>query len=362
MEPKTNDARIKKYLAPKEFENYKKQRGKSKTKGDKYLSFIAKGGADTKLKKLQKKKKRPTRHRAIESDTKVLQYIKGHNGIKKYTEAATALGIPRTTLYDAISRLERRGYLLRSKQGQFTITGKGFIFLNQYIPDISYREGCRGDGQLSVHRHHYKLQIRDMSQFDPLEAKERSGALSYKQNARIRGHVQHILYFSDAILTIHTKQVIVTLTDEYFSCLDEAITTGLKIALHYVRVLEQIGVLTEGLMIETAEYERVGSILAEKFEQIDHKYRLKLPDGSWFWIDRSKPGYVCDETNLEETRRNVDHNWEQLCMQKYDFNDIANLKEIAAMMLQREMLRMQMNDSRMAPMPPEQKSIAEYIG
>ncbi len=194
--------------------------------------------------------------------------------------------IPRSTVYDMLNRLDNLGFLKR-ELGNNKIVEKGIVALEVSDGGVgNSRRECRKDANLSTHYHKFKLPISDKSKFLISKIKELNPE-RWDENKLHNLH-QVIIKFWDATIVINPKQLIINLYDIITEDVDESDFKCLSKAIEYTKRLMQIGVITEGMILEEGHWARVESKLSDfLYEKVDNKYFLDLGNGKKFWIDHS---------------------------------------------------------------------------
>jgi hypothetical protein len=243
--------------------------------------------------------------------------------------------IPRTNIYDSLSRLNRYEFVdLNSSDKK--ISAKGRIYAETiskgYVGNSRWE--CRDLSQnLSTHYHKFKLHIIDRSKFS-LPRLRNIPNKGLKENS-LHNLYQIIVDFDDAKVIINPKQIIISLFEVQTKDTEESDIKCLSRVIEYTELLKNIGLETEGMIIESGEWARVESQLANFLYKIDKRYYLNLSDGSKFWIDfsGSKSKSPEDETNNKEVRTRIDSFIDQIGTGKFSFtelmSEVQNLKNFS---------------------------------
>lgn len=276
-------------------------------------------------------------------------------------------GFPRSTIYDALSRLIKYE-LVVSTFFSHEITEKGKILLEAQERGVSEgsRRECRKPDNLSTHYHRFRLPIQDRKTFDTYlnhEKEKRLAPLSWKKIKLINWY-QEIIKFSDADIIINPHQVVIRLFDVVTEDVESSDFECFSRAIEYTKKLLDVGLVTEGIMLESAHWARVESTLSDfLFEKVDSHYFIDLGDGRKFWIDHSQGRE--DETNDKAFREKVDHFFDELNKSEHSFSDVGKIVEALSHISRIEYTRLKKEiEGHVLPAEPEFKpeGKAEYIG
>ncbi len=238
----------------------------------------------------------------------LLRYLYKNNNsrfnVKGYHRLAN---LSRSTVYDYLDRLESYGFVKRETANN-RITNKGIILLtsSEGVSDRgvgSVRRECRKEANLSTHYHKFKLPISDKQKF-LIENLDKLTPLDVRENKLNNLH-QIIVEFEDGTILINPKQLIINLFDVITEDVAESDFKCITRAIEYVKKFMDIGVITEGIILEEGHWARVESILSDfLYEKVDNRYFLDLGKGRKFWIDHSHKRE--DETNDKVVRERID--------------------------------------------------------
>ena len=256
-------------------------------------------------------------------ERKLLQYLsenkKERFNIKNYSRVSK---IPRSSVYDILTRLIKKGLIVKPYPYNHTITENGITTLELLKGGVEgSRRECR-KGDLSTHYLRYKLPISDKSNFNEKRIKELN-PLRW-QPLNLRNLKQYYIYFEDGTIIIGPKTISIRIHDIIAKDTDEAHFKAFNKAIAYMGKISRIGLKTEGIELEQSHYERIDSYLAEFLEKIDKRYFLDLGNDKKFWIDYSKDKRN-DETNEEEIRNRVDQFMEDMIKSDVLLSDIDKI-------------------------------------
>lgn len=290
-------------------------------------------------------------------DRRVLVYINNLN--KEYINKrrlSIVLGIPRSSVYDIIQRLEHRGLIKRDETRNTIITEIGKSYLGVSVGGVdNLRRECRKSENLSIHYQRYKMKITDRTNFS--EHLLINLNPNYHKVIHLPNLLQHYVYFDDATIIINPKVVIIRIHDIISSETELGHFKSLQKALEYVNKLRSIGVVGERILLENAHYARVKSVLSDTLEKIDNRYFLDLGKGQKFWIDHSGDKRE-DETNSMQYRERLDNFLLDLNSSDSNMIDVDKMKEVLGLLIKLETIRMIPNYHKQEI--PKEK--ADYFG
>lgn len=288
--------------------------------------------------KLQKQSRHPTERKGVGSthshpvislpvkDRELLKHLNETKNkrfnIKEYSRNTN---IPRGTIYDALKRLQNLDFI-SSELADKKITRKGQVYVESCnLGGVgNSRWECRNNANLSTHYQKFKLKISDKNRFNITRLKE-LGAKNIRQNKLHNLH-QIIADFSDATIVVNPNQVIINLFETINNDVEESDISSLSRVINYAEQLQNIGLKTEGLMIEEGHWARVKSVLSDfLYEKVDERYFITLNNGTKFWIDHSD-GKREDETDDKIVRQRIDNFLNQVSSRDFDFEDIDKIK------------------------------------
>lgn len=257
----------------------------------------------------EKKGSKPTyTHSYISLGTKdkklLIHLLSNQNSRFNLRNYSIKTGIPRSSVYDILNRLKRSGFVTREIANN-TITGKGSIYLESTRKGgvERLRRECRTSANLSTHYHKFKLPISDKTKFKIGKLKDLN-PLELKENKLHNLH-QIIATFDDATIIINPRVIIINLFDIITEDVSDSDLQSVDRMLEYVKRLYDIGIETEGAILEEGHWARIESNLSDfLFNKVDNKYFLQIDDKRKFWIDHSNKRE--DETNDKEVRERVD--------------------------------------------------------
>jgi len=235
-------------------------------------------------------------------ERELVRYLFQHQGerfsIRNYSHLQ---GIPRSTIYHYLARLQRQGYVEKPHTGNHIITQKGIDYLDLSTPPVQTpRWGCRTES-LSTHYLKYHLPILSSEFHESLIASVQPDSHTKNQ---LQNFTQYTIKWDYASIQINTKQVVIHVHDIIAGDVDEAHARAFLVALEAAKKLKPLGIRCEGMRLQMAHYARIESHLAKTLSKMDNRYFLDLGDGEKFWIDTSL-NYE-DETNSPEFRKRLD--------------------------------------------------------
>lgn len=231
---------------------------------------------------------------------KVLEYLADRPGeslnIKRFAKEFN--NNHRTGVYNALDGLESSGLIVwdydelgsgerRRVPGSARISDSGKAFLMGVGVSVDVRGGCRSRvGGLSVHSVLFHFPIDSAELFTPVRLERRwPGRV---RTVVLPNFTQYVVSEDDFTLFFNERTVVLGLRSFVDRGSLDLVDARLVLrASEFVSVLRGVGVLVSSLRLEAAHYARVGSWLAASLERLDERFRLKLVDGSFLWIDRS---------------------------------------------------------------------------
>lgn len=275
--------------------------------------------------------------------------------IRKY---ARDYHTPRSTIYDMLSRLQIKGYMIKEHAGHYMITDKGISLVHDEKQGVgAFRRECRTDRKnLSTHYLRYMLNITNKKNFKEEKIKELNPIDTNK--LKLPNLEQDYIYFPDATIIINPNQVAIRIHDTITDDTEEAHFETFGKALNYVKLLEKIGIQTDSIRLEDSHYARIRSILSDTLYRVDDRYFLDLGDGKKFWIDHSDDKRE-DETNDATVREKIDQLIRDVSGSDSTFKDIDKLKEVVGGLVKIEALKLQ-NSLEMLEMKPAGRP--DYFG
>lgn len=305
---------------------------------------------------MKKQDRHPTKNKSVfptPSPTSISLPMKDRNlllhlleiGNKRFNvkEYSRINKLPRGTVYDILNRLEKKEFVKREEYDN-KISGKGKIYLEATKGSVGRsRMGCRKN-QLSTHWNKFNLVISNKEKFSITRLKTLTSKV--KENKACKNLYQIIAEFDDAKIIINPKQVILSIFEIISDSVEESDISSLSRALKYAEMLKEIGLETEGLMVERGHWARTESILSDfLFEKVDKRYFLTLSDGSKFWIDHSpdkdgKPKRE-DETDNKVVRENIDNALDKIGSGNINLSDINEINKSLGWITKVESLRLQ---------------------
>lgn len=232
--------------------------------------------------------------------------------------------IPRSTVYDSLIRLNKINLVVYENRNiRISELGKTYLKKTNKTDIVGVgasRLECR-DNKLSTHIKKFILPISDKRKFRDLKLNSIK-SLGWKP-IKMNNWIQYIIKFEDANIVINPNEVRIGLNDLISDNLNESDEHSLSRLIDYVNLLKNIGILTEGALVEEeGHWARVNSVLAEWLcSKIDNKYFLELDDGTKFWIDFSN-NKIEDETNKKIARSRLDKNIGGIMSGKYELDNI----------------------------------------
>jgi len=329
------------------------------------------------VKKIKKSIRHPTRkkhqnptpiHTPIslgKQERSLLRYLYKYNNsrfnLKEYSRDTNT---SRSTIYGYLDRLKSNG-LVKRETANNSITKKGIILLTSSEKEEkggveSSRRGCRKSENLSTHYHKFKLPISDKSKFS-IEKLKRLNPTKYHQNKLHNLH-QIIISFEDATVFINPKQLIINLYDVISANVEDSDIECISRAVGYAEKFMEIGVITEGMMIEEGHWARAESLLSNfLYKNVDKRYFLELKDGKKFWIDHSLT--IEDETNDKQIRERTDKFLTEIATKDISLLDIDKITKALGFISKIESSRLLKEiDNRKRPKEQKPLGKASYIG
>ncbi len=256
---------------------------------------------------------------------------------------STTFNIARSTVRDALDRLEKRGYVEHTDYGDWRITEKGLNHESIAKCGVgSPRWECRGGASLSQHYTTFFLPLTQKVSIN----QEILAKLNPERHHKIKlmNHEQEFLYFSDATIKFTPHKIIIRIHDITAGDVEETSFESMSKAMKYTQMLDAAGIKCEGMQLQSAHYARMNSLLGEFLSKIDDRYFLDLGDGKKFWIDKST-GEIEDETNSEDVRSRLDEFMQDMLKSGSKMSDIEKMKEVLGLIVQMKVLDFQQQRS-----------------
>jgi predicted transcriptional regulator len=290
-------------------------------------------------------------------------------------QLAPYLNIPRSTLYDILRRLSDKGLLTKQIGGTYDITPKGKAILGIQT-DVDCRDAaCRGRDNLSQHNIRFKLNIKERGYFH-LDDLSKLGDV--QTPVKMQGWEWHRVLVDGNEIRVFPNEVLLYISEVIASDVEHTQLLAMNKAIDLALQLEKIGLVCDGMKLDSSHYERLGSLLADVLVKKLGKYYYQLPDGKAFWIDFSGETFN-DESNDAKLRERLDNFVQDLPYSKSNFSDVDNLvknadvvitdidglKKVAHLTLaaSQNMLRMQVPQSAYPqPIPKSQRTVSDYVG
>ena len=175
---------------------------------------------------------------------------------------------------------------------------------------------------LSTHFLKYKIPIEDKSFYSESRIAELN-PINFRSIEIPNQRITYI-YFEDATIIIHPKQMIIRIHDIIDEETEEAHLKAFNKACNYLEKLNSIGLKGERIELETTHWARVKSILSDVLKKVDEHYFVDLGQGRKFWIDYSKDKQE-DETNDLEARNKIDKLMIDVVNSDHSFSDIDKI-------------------------------------
>ena len=294
--------------------------------------------------KCQKQAPSHTKISIGKKELELLRYMFYHQesrlNIKAYSRS---FKVKRSTVYYLLDNLINSGFVTKPYTANHTITKKGIDAVDSLKGSATNIRGeCRNKDvrenyNLSVHYHEFKSKIEDRTNFNISKVKELNPN-NYKEN-KLFNLYQIIVYFDDATVLINPIQLIIRIKDIVSKDVNDSDFKSLEKALNYANKLSEIGVVCKGMLLETAHFARIESLLSDFLQKIDDRYFIDLGDGKKFWIDHSNNKRE-DETNDKEVRGRVDNFMNYIAKNDVDLSDIDKITKTVGMMAQIESARL----------------------
>ncbi len=248
-------------------------------------------------------------------------------------------GIPRPSVYDMLNKLITLDYVENPHLGSYRITRKGKHYSDVTLGDVgNFRRECRDSANLSTHYLRFFIPETSRKKFseskikliNPMPSRNCPKGWKRVDNPNL---TQYYIYFEDATIIISPKKVSLRLHDILSSDTEEAIFKATMKALEYLKKINKIGIEADTVQLESGDFARVNSLLAESLSKIDKRYFIELPDGGKFWIDHSPPNDGEDETNKLELRERLDDFMKDMFNSEALLSDVDKQKEVVGMLL-----------------------------
>ena len=219
---------------------------------------------------------------------------------------------PRTSVYESLKSLKRKGYISQPYTGQHLITDQGKHFLEA---SGTYRTVCRkGDGEPSYIRDHkftFELTVFDFPKGWQHQAvallNDKFIQTSIQQFSK-NNKLFHSKFPSDVDVIFTTRKIIIKPKNIFSNDHTEASTSAIAKCYEIIELLKSsgFGLLDTNnilrLIQKEGHYAEVNSLLGEWFEKHAKGFRVDNIKGKpLFWIDHSN-GHREDET-ADETAR-----------------------------------------------------------
>ena len=295
---------------------------------------------------------------------KLLKYLSEIKDIKRFSvrEYSRVSGIPRSTLYDLLYRLQKQKIIHKPSKYNFTITEKGLNTL-EVINGVSgsLRRECRDKAiNLSTHYLKYKLKNIDKTKYNKNKIKYLN---PIKQNTTyLRNLIITYIYFEDATIIIKPKTILITIHDIITKDIEESHFKTFEKALKYKEKLEKIGIYSEGMELQHENYARVESVFADVLYKKFGKYYTETKDGRKFWIDSSPPHKLEDETNDSVLREKLDDFINDVGKSESRFRDVDKIIEGLSMIEYVERVRMKRQLKQSESLLESNEGRSNYIG
>jgi len=264
-------------------------------------------------------------------EIELMRYVKNLNG-SRFNKVQVSrpiskggLGLPRSTVYDLLNKLQNKGLILLSLANA-ELTNKGIDYLNSTFGGVGIaRQGCRtGDKRISTHKSDFVMDIKNI-EFGAFEKLFSLKPLEHKK-PKWNNNIQHHLHFDGLTISLFTKKIIFRVHDILSDNTGQNEYDAFLKVCDYADKLSKIGIYGNSIHLESAHYSHIDSYLAGFLKKIDDKYSLKLSDGSRIWIDYSKPNGLEDETDKKENRERIDEFMEDMILNtKTNMSDVDKL-------------------------------------
>jgi predicted transcriptional regulator len=244
-------------------------------------------------------------------EKQLLVYLNNLNGRFNIALYSKQFNIKRSSIYDYLNNLSKKGLVDRSQVGNNTITEKGKTLCGVSDGGVgSVRRECRTFEHFSQHNTKYQFILKNRGNYDNYDkdiVKDRLGATKYRKII-LPNMAQDIYYLEMGTIIVKKKQVLILIHDISSSDVENNSMQAIIKASEYADKLLNLGLVGDTLILENAHYASMNSQLALFLEKIDNRYFIDLGDGRKFWIDRSDTSSdnIEDETNNEEVRKRLD--------------------------------------------------------
>lgn len=289
----------------------------------------------------QRRKNSVARHtlpkKISKGDSKLLRHMFNLGdlrlNIKEYSKASN---IPRSTIYDALKRLEGKGLINKINTGNFRITTIGKQYINGLGGVGLLRRECRDSANLSTHYLKFILPISDRSKFNETQIPYLNPK-NYRA-LKLKNLQQHYIYFDDATIIINPKKVYIHIHDLIGDDVEISLLDGFNKALEYCTKLDYLNIKYDKILLENSHYARIDSVLGDFLSKVDKRYFLDLGEGRKLWIDNST-GPVEDETNDKDVRDRLDTFLSDVVNSDSLISDIDKIKEVLGFLTKLETMR-----------------------
>jgi predicted transcriptional regulator len=252
--------------------------------------------------------------------------------------------IPRSSVYEMLSRLDRIGFAVKKIYDNH-ITEKGLAYVQNTLNFENIGVGrvgreCRKEENLSSHIHKFTMEIKSKKNFDKQKL-ENFGCKILENN--LKNLKQVFAYFTDATITINPKKVIINIQDFNSKNIEESDEKSFIRVIDYIETLSKCGLDLEKLSVETGHWARIDDLLANFiYKKVDKNYYLELENGTPLYVDCSNAmGSPEIETTDKIVSERVNNFLNQIGSNDFDLNDINKIKESLGFITKLESSRLQ---------------------
>lgn len=259
--------------------------------------------------------------------------------------------IAKSTISDIISRLESDGLVHRPHYGNVTITQKGQNVLNgQNMGGRISRGGGRTREVLSAHRYEFICEHSgyNLKRFEGYPV----------HTVKLKNHIQHMIKLDDCTIRLTPKKAILVLPEVFNNDVDIADSIAFERMVEVCGFLRKCDLSLTNVRLSSSHYARMHSYFAEVLQSVDDHYKIKLDDGSYFWLDRSHdPQHPEDETDDASKRERMDNFIKDLFSTDAVLSDVSELKGVV-----QELVKLQVAQNKQVLTPKNEPIEGWYLG
>lgn len=251
-----------------------------------------------------------------------------------------------TTAYDGLKRLESKGLIEKLGLGVYSITEKGKDALgNQNKGSEGRRKACRGRENISMHKIKFTLNIKntDFVDFDKLDQ-----VGDVDEPVQMQNWFYYRLRVNNATLRLYPNKIVGEMTELVGDDVEKLLIEAMDEIAVIGDKFSKIGLFCDTITLDKSEFAEVESVLGNMLVKRAGKYRHVLDNGHVFWIDFSGDNveHETDDPKLASRLGNFldDLKDSNSLLSDVDtvVGDIDELKKLAQMMLQHDLLQIKM--------------------